>query len=259
MEISQKIEKEDAFFIKKLSELSSTAQMRNIPCFSGFLNLYEQNLVIRYVLPDCFVNYKFEGGFPKAERKQICFFDSDIFSESSLAYPIVILKISPVSIKFSEVLTHRDYLGALLNLGIDRSRIGDIVIQEKDAYIFVQKEISKFVLQEFIKVKHTRVQCSVVEDTSFTIEPAFKTIHTTVASNRLDAVLAVAMKGSRTQLSQLMKAKKVFVNNKLIENNSFHLNNDDVVSVRGFGKFIYLQKDTMSKKGRYHIILKKYI
>lgn len=244
-------DKEDLLLQRHLLDMANTAYNKGICMYSDFLNLNEQNLF--YSLKNelsgirCFTS----GGFRDAERKMICFCGKDECED--ISYPISCIKVEPVNKKFSDSLTHRDFLGAVLNLGLDRSKIGDILINENEGYLFVHSTISEFIIDQLGKVKHTVIHCSLVDSIDFHYQPRLKEITGTVSSVRLDSVLSIAFQGSRSSLSGLIEGGKVFVGGKLILSNSYTLKENDVVSVRGYGKFIYAGTSYQTKKGRYSV------
>jgi RNA-binding protein YlmH len=109
------------------------------------------------------------------------------------------------------------------------------------------------------KVKHTSIQCSIMDKEAPAIEPEFKEIRGSISSPRLDSVIALAFNSSRSSILGLISGGKVFIDGKLVESNSYMLKEDETVSVRGFGKFIYKGLQNQTKKGRYFVILSKYI
>ena len=155
------MEKEE-FFIKRIRELATLSYRRDIVTFSDFLNLNEQNIVnnrknqIPGVVTECF------GGYEQAERQMIAFHPDAL--AFTWEYPITCLKVEPKARKFSEDLGHRDYLGAVLNLGIERSVIGDILIQEHTAWIFCHNKIADFLVDNLDRIRHTAVKVSVVDN-----------------------------------------------------------------------------------------------
>ena len=250
--------KEEELLEKRLLELANTAYYRKICMYTNFLNLNEQNVFLTKVIPIMpQIKYSSWGGYNNAERTIFCFRSDDAFSEPD--YPLYIIKIAPNNSKFSDTLTHRDYLGALLHLGIERDKIGDIIIDNNTAYVFLHEHIKDFVLDELKKVKHTYITCEEIADINFKIEPSLKEITGFVSSIRLDAILSVVFRESRTKLAEYIRSKKVFINSKLTENNSYILKEGDVISVRGMGKFIFRGTIKQSKKGRYCITVQKYI
>lgn len=249
--------KDELLLCKRFKELAIIAENKGICTYSDFLNLNEMNIFLSLIkeLPN--IHYELYGGYEEAERRMICFYSKDSYDQPE--FKIQCLKIRPRNQKFSDNLTHRDFLGAILNLGVDRSKIGDILVNENEGYLFVDSKISNFIVENLIRVKHTTIECSFTDSSEVHIKPNFKEITGTVSSLRLDAVLSVAFKTSRSSLINYIAAGKVFVNSKLIESNSYVLKENDVVSVRGMGKFIYKEMTNQTKKGRYYITLQKYV
>lgn len=239
---------------KRLLELANNTYQRNIPTFSDFLNLNEQdifNQTLSKMPPICI---KTMGGYYLAERKVIGFYPGESFCKSN---PIVCLKISPLNRKFSEELTHRDYLGGLIHLGIDRSVLGDIVVAEDGAYLFCLEKISPFIIQELTRIKHTAVAAA---ETVFDETVSLHTEEITgfLASLRIDAMLSLVTGMSRSKAVSYIEEAKVFVNGKLVTSNGFTIKEDDIISVRGVGKFQYKGTSGTSKKGRFFVTIRKY-
>ena len=122
--------------------MANISYQRDIVTFSDFLTLNEQNMINSRISRMPGVVMEAFGGYEHAERQMVAFHpDALVFPWE---YPIDCLKIEPKAVKFSEKLTHRDYLGALLNLGVDRSVIGDILVQEDAAWFFCLRKMSDF-------------------------------------------------------------------------------------------------------------------
>ena len=141
-----------------------------------------------------------------------------------------------------------------MNLGIDRSTVGDIFIQGKNAYLFCTDKIAPFIIENLNKVKHTHVRCA-VENADVCIpakEP--ETIKYTVSSERADAVAAKIYQLSRNRSLLLFREKKVYVNGRINENNSYILKKGDMISVRGYGRFIYYGCEYETKKGKLSVL-----
>ncbi len=248
--------KEDGLLKKRLIELANTAYHRGICTYSDFLNLNEQNLFYTNLKDISFINYSLWGGYEEAERRVICFYEDNSFPH--ISYPIRCLKIAPFHEKFSDKLTHRDYLGAVLNLGIDRSRIGDILVRDTDANLFCHKDIADFLCSELVRVKHTSVKVSEASGEEALPSIERKEVTGTVSSIRLDALLPIAFHSSRSSLSGLIEGGKVFVNGRLTVSNSFTPEAGDIISVRGMGRFQYLGSDGKTKKNKYKVTLSIY-
>lgn len=247
-------DKEEQILKRRLLDLANTAYRRGICIFSDFLNLNEQNIFYSLKNDIPRIKYFAYGGFSDAERKVLCFCGNDNITEDmNMEYPIACIKVVPINQKFSDSLNHRDFLGAVLNLGLDRSKIGDILINENEGYLFVHMQISEFITDQLIKVKHTNVNCKQIECEDFHYEPKFAEITGTVSSVRLDSILSVAFHSSRSSLTGLIEGGKVSVGGKIITSNSYTLKENDVISVRGYGKFIFVGTSYQTKKGRYSV------
>ncbi|NLP34266.1 MAG: RNA-binding protein [Clostridiales bacterium] len=246
--------KEEQILRRHLKDLANTSYYRGICVFSDFLNLNEQNIFLSMKNELPAVPYYLYGGYSNAERKMICFCgDERISKQEEVTFPITCIQIKPRNKKFSDNLTHRDFLGAVLNLGIDRSKVGDILIEENKGYLLCIPSISSFITDNLIKIKHTMVDTSIIDQNDFHYEPKLKEITGTVSSIRLDSILSIAFRRSRSSLSGLIEGGKVYVNSKEVLSNSYELKENDVISVRGYGKFIYAGTSYKTKKGRYSI------
>ena len=242
---------------KHFRDLARTAYQRGIAVFSDFLNLNELN-IFQSLRPE-FSYLKMEsfGGYELAER-QIAVFrpEAPVFYAD---YPVKCLKITPLNAKFAEELNHRDYLGAVLNLGIDRACLGDILMEEDAAYLFCLERMADFIRDNLTRIRHTSVYVEQVEAENFHYEPKYKEVSGTVASVRLDKLLALAFNASRSSLTGLIEGGKVFVNGKLVTSNGYEPKEGDLISVRGMGRFRFRGTGGQSKKGREYVILWRYI
>ncbi|MBU5481484.1 YlmH family RNA-binding protein [Blautia sp. MSJ-19] len=246
----------DEFFIKRIRELANLSYQRDIVTFSDFLNLNEQNIIKdrKNQMPGVIMEYF--GGYEQAERQMVAFHPDALFFPWE--YPIRCLKIEPLAAKFSENLTHRDFLGAVLNLGLDRSVIGDILIQNHTAWMFCHEKIAPFIIENLTRVRHTTVKVSVVDNPELYPQPEFQIITGTCASVRLDALIGLAFQASRSSMVSYIEGSQVFVNGKLITSNGYEPKEGDIISVRGKGRFRYEGVSRQTKKGRSSVKLLRY-
>ena len=259
-------EKEELITKKRLLESAQLAFQKEIVVYTDFLGLAEQNLFYCSLREFPAVTYSCYGGTKEAERFCIAFDGREAVSglkqteaEEYYLFPIVCVSITPSSLKYSDTLTHRDYLGALLHLGITRAKIGDIYIKEKQAYVFCTESIAEFICKELCTVKHTLVHCEVTVPEEEVLRPEFKEITSTVASLRLDAFLSVAFQTSRSSLTTFIDGGKTYVNGRLATKAGMQLDEGDIVSVRGKGRFAVKEVKNMTKKGRIVVTINKYI
>lgn len=196
----------------------------------------------------------FYGGFDEARRKMPAF--------STAETPVSAFPVSAVKIacKNAENLTHRDYLGSLLSLGIAREKIGDILPDESGAVVIAQNEMTAFIVSSLRRVGGENVTAGIFNLDELSFSPqGFREIVSTVASTRLDAVTGLMLKTSRTKSAELVRAQKVFVNGALVTKGDLTLKEGDVITVRGKGKAVLDKIGNQSKKGRLFITVKKYI
>lgn len=245
------------FFLKRIRELANLSYQRDIVTFSDFLNLNEQNMVssLKQQFPQ--VVMETFGGYDNAERQMVAFHPDAL--AFTWEYPIDCLKIEPKAIKFSENLSHRDYMGALLNLGVDRSVIGDIIVQEKAAWFFCQSKMTEFFLENLCRVRRTNILITKVNDPEEFPHPNLESINGTCASVRLDSLIALAFKASRSSMVSYIESGQVFVNGKLITSNGYEPKEGDIVSVRGKGRFIFDGVSHQTKKGRCGVRILLYV
>ncbi|MCD7806817.1 MAG: YlmH/Sll1252 family protein, partial [Lachnospiraceae bacterium] len=158
--------------------------------------------------------------------------------------------------RFADDFTHRDFLGALMRLGIKRDLLGDILVGEKQGYLFCQTSIVDFLCRELTRVKHTTVVCEAARTLDQYQEnpPAPETV--LVASTRLDALISQVYHLSRSDSARLFAQKKVFVSGRLCENNSRDCKPGEAISVRGFGRFYFDGVDHTTKKGKQSVNLR---
>lgn len=260
-------EKENLLLMKRFAELSRITYQRDIVTYTDFLNLNEQNTLHTLPKDRIFAKFILFGGYGMAERRMAAFIPDALYLRcgkdeilpKDLSYPYSMIRISPLYSKFSEELSHRDYLGAILNLGIERSKTGDILTYKKSASVFLHRDLADFVCSELIRIRHTQVSCEIVTSLGEEYVPAYERITGSVASVRLDSLLTLAFPGSRSKLSGLISAGKVYVNGRLVMSNGFRPEEGDRISVRGMGKFCYVECGAFTRKKRQNIVIHKYM
>jgi len=240
----------DELLCRRFAELGQRAY-NGIWSNTEFLSIAEQSILMSCAreIPSPFV---LEGGHPSCERR-IAMFGSEDFCGYAAEPPIACVRIAPKNAKFADKLEHRDFLGALINLGLRREVLGDIFVREHCAFLFCLDSIAPYIADSLERVKHTAVTCSVLEESPEELEVKTRILEINVPSERVDAVVCAVYKLSRTQSQQLFAAQRVFVNARETENSSRILKESDVVSVRGFGRFTYRGSLRETKKGRLYV------
>ncbi len=198
------------------------------------------------------------GGFEDAERKMVRFGDpEDIGYEAE--FPISVIKIEPKASKYAEKLTHRDYLGALMNLGIERSVLGDIVVYENTGYLMVCDRIAEFLTDNISQVRHTAVKISIIDALPEEARPKVKQMDINVSSLRLDGVIAHIFHLSRGESKALFSSERVYVGGVPAKNAAVEPDEGDVISVHGHGKFRFCGVLHETKKGHYVIRAERFV
>ena len=245
-------DKEDKELLSRVEDIADLSLTRNKPYFLGFLNEREQ-----YIINNSFPFYSsyisYYGGFENAKRKFLCFSEKEV--DLSL-YPL-----SGIYFQFRKTdnLSHRDFLGALMNLGIERSCIGDIVVNEGKAVCFVKDEIKDYIVSQISKVG--RVGVRIVNGKSLDIDftDSIEKLSLIVSSMRLDAIVAAITKLSREKSANSILSGKVLTNYSENKNVSHQLKTDDILTIRGYGKFVIKEQTGFTKKDRLKIVINHYI
>ncbi|MBR1866204.1 MAG: hypothetical protein IJ801_06830 [Lachnospiraceae bacterium] len=242
----------------RLTDLAKRAYQQNIYTYSSFLSAAELAVLEDIQEEIAYIPYECFGGYALAERQVIGFGSEEIFGYAG-QFPIAVIRITPLLEKFSDDLTHRDFLGALMHLGIERDTLGDILVKEKTAYLFCLEKMSDYICKELTKVKHTNVKCEVTGLDIPALQPTLADEEFPVASLRLDGVLATLLKCSRKEALSLFADKRVTLNGHVTGRNSAVLKEGDVFSVRGHGKFIFAGTGGSTRKGKIYVKVRRYI
>jgi len=244
--------KEDKEWLSRTEDLSAAAETRKIPKFTKFC---DERLLYLFneCAPKSYTNQMIWGGFSESERAVIGFFPDFTEPDSSL-FPTSLLKISGAA-----DCTHRDFLGSILGLGINRDMIGDILICDNNCFVFVYDTIKDFILLNLNKVANKRVSVTEENDISLLPTKKFEEICGTVSSIRLDCIVSLFTHKSRSDSQGLISAELVFVNHAVCTNSSMRPKEGDVISVRKFGKMRLLSIGGETKKGRIKITINKYV
>lgn len=249
---------EETLFMKRLTELANKAYSNSQYLFTSFLSMSELDLYYQIEREISYVPVMMFGGTKDCERVMLRFGSEELCGYEE-PFPITCIEIAPMIEKFGEVLSHRDYLGALMNLGIERSTLGDIIIIEKTAYLFCTEKMAPYILENLSQIRHTHVRCKIAEQVPESTITKMERKNCLVSSERADSVIAKLYNMSRSQGVELFRAKKVFINGRLNENNSGMLKPGDRVSVRGYGKFIYQGTAYETKKGKLSVEVDVYV
>lgn len=228
---------------------------------TNFLDIYQQSTVIEYLKKRSEVEYELYGGFDDSERKTAVFFPDyadgvDYIKENPDLSPITALNIKKDS--FSS-LSHRDYLGAVMGLGIRREAVGDIIVSDKGCSMAVIKSVAPYIKENLTSVGRGSVKVEISESFDNTgCEAVFETKRCYVSSMRLDAVVAVAFSLSRNTAAEKIRRGEVLMNGVVMSKPDIRVPFGAKLVIHGSGKVIVDEDVGVTKKGRQAFLIKKY-
>lgn len=236
-------------FLRKLDEMGSHQEY-----VTAFLDPRQLELAESALNKRQDFSYTVYGGHPGAERNALNIFSSHIQGG------IPPVKAVLATWKSEEEISHRDFLGAVLALGLRRDQVGDILLlQDNSAAIMVNETKAEYVSQNLDQVGRINVSCTVIEPTQLPLaEDDGREIKGTVASLRVDAVLALGFGISRSKVVTLVKGGLVRVNWRPVNSPSLNLKEGDQLSLKGRGRVKISEVGGETRKGRMHVKLKKY-
>lgn len=241
---------------RRLREMADRSWSRGIPCYTDFLDLAEQTVLKRIRPSLSQPEITLFGGADGCERVMAGF---GVSPEERKDFPIACLRVTPTGIRFASEMNHRDVLGSLMSLGFERSLLGDIVIREKEAFVFCAERIADYVCDGLTSIRRTSVGAARVreipEGTLFQVRREV----IQVASERMDALVAHAFRLSRGEAQGLFPAGKVFLDGAECTRPDAVPGEGQIVSVRGLGRFRFLGAESVSRKGRQNTVIERYV
>ena len=250
-------DRSDKLFAARLSDLTEQSRRQGYCVFSSFLDerqCAEAEAWCRKNTGE--LMYRLWGGFPDARRRMLAVYP-DYYDESILEeYPFACLTFT---YRKEDRLTHRDFLGTFMGMQLKREVIGDIVAGEGKAQAFFTEVAAKLVMSSVSKIGRVGVKVSSDRPFELEVKQEYKKIIGTVASLRLDCLVSLAVHVSRDNAAGLIRSEKVDVNHFTASSVSHELNEGDVISVRGSGRYILSAVRGVSGKGRIHVEVLKYI
>lgn len=243
---------------KRYAELAERAWSNGAYVFTPFLDLQGLSL-FKEALPSLpRVPWQLFGGAEGCERQMLRFGSEEICGYD-MPFPICCIKLSPVSKKFADKLSHRDFLGALMALGMEREMLGDIIVREDHAFLFCHERIAEYICRNLSQVKHTTIFCEITQAPPD--GELFRTERKVVqlSSERIDALVAHVFKMSRGDAQALFPMGRIFVDGILCQSPGYTPKAGQVISVRGYGRMRYVGVDSLSKKGKCNTAVELYI
>ena len=248
------VTQEDKLLAAKILDNVEISENKYSDRFTFFLDEHQQTVCRMVLASVCFENYIFYGGYENAQRCIIGLF-APYSTPVSDAFP---LKAFTFSYRKAYVLTHRDFLGCLMSLGIERSTVGDIIVSDGCTIVFVCDTVASLV-SGIEKVGKVGVKVTEGFDKQIIPEQKYQDINGTVASLRFDCVLSLALRISREKAADLIRSGLAELNYSVSVSTDTAVSNGDVFSARGYGKFRLDAVGNVTKKDRLFITVKKYV
>ena len=242
--------KEEELLIGRLLDLARRAE-KGYAVYSRFLNPHERAIAER-TLRAAGINFRLEGGYREAERAILAFLPEYLQeAQEDPQLPVCLLSLQIKGSDFGKKLTHRDYLGSLMALRIEREMIGDILVQETGAYLFLLKQAAQVVLQELKKIGSHGVEIKELLLTQAEVVEAEKEeLRVFVASMRLDTIVAEGFGLSRSQAAAQIESGLVSLRHCECMRPSAEVGEGDVISLKGSGRVTVGKVGGTSRKGR---------
>ncbi len=239
----------DELFCSRIEDLTSLCYTRQKPVFSQFLSEAKQALAQKVLQSIYFDNYIFFGGSENCERKMLGVFYNE--PEQS-AFPI-----SAIEFKYRvcDKLTHRDFLGTLMSLGIERDTVGDILVENGRTVVFVKSELKDYIESQIFKIGGAGVKIVPPNLANLPQGRGTEEMSLTVSSLRFDNIVAAVSGFSRDKTAKLILSGETTLNFVVTQNVSCRVKDGDTFTIRGKGKFKLDKVLGETKKGRHKILV----
>jgi photosystem II S4 domain protein len=248
---------EERMLAAKVIDQAELTAKTHTPKYSDFLDPHGQEIARLILQQTPEVTGFFDGGYGQAERKRLVTIPFSYLGPPPS--PHIVALEAQGTFQFKNI-THRDCLGAILGLGIKREVVGDILLTEQGCQILADADIATFIRANLTKIHQVPVR--VVDIDAEALRPAserVKEIRTTLASLRLDTAASAGFGTSRSKMADEIAAEKIKVNWKPVKSASYAIKQGDIISLRGRGRVEVVELLGQTKKGRYSVLLKRYL
>lgn len=249
-------DEEKAFLQQLTGSIAKSEKQNRCVVTSFYSQAWMREVIKKYLGELTLTNLHFTGGYEDAERQvAICGYNEYMDAEG----PLRALEIK-VKTGIGKALSHRDFLGAILGLGIDRAKVGDIIVKPFGAYVIIVEELADYVICHLHEIsRYGKVEIRPIQLCQMEMEEKkFKEVTGTVQSLRADAIFALAFGISRTLTSKLLQQDKGKCNGMGVKSTDI-LKVGDIGTLRGYGKMRFEAVNGTTKKDRIHIKIQKYI
>ena len=256
---------EDRLLVSKLLDKIEFVGKRNSVEFTDFLDMRQRQLLEKLLKNMKITKYVTYGAYQNAERTAIVIYPEkldDVFKNENFDYNSIfsVIRIELTN-ELKGIYSHRDYLGAVIKIGIKREKVGDILVNKEGADIIVLKDTEKYI-KEGLKAltRFSKSEFEIIEIEELNVEePKTEILSIIIPSMRLDSIVSEVIKTSRAKASNIIKEERVFVNHELITKGAKELKENDLITVRRKGRFKIGKILNQTKKGNLVVEIEKSI
>lgn len=256
-------EKDDKILLSQILDKIEMVEKKNKIEYTDFLDLSQIELVQKFINRIKIENYMSYGGFEQAERKMFVIYPEKFNStvvEKNLSNIVQIIRIE-LPDEMRGKYTHRDYLGAVIKLGIERKKVGDIIVDSNGADIIIDKDVSKFLVENLgslTRFSKSTITVQNIEDLR-PVEIRKEEFEIIVSSLRLDNVISELARCSRNKALDIINTERVFVNFECETKKTKQIKPGDMVTIRGKGRFFIKEIVGQTRSGRIVIKIEKFV
>ncbi len=259
-EISRNKNNENKLLIAKITDKYEFSKTRNKITYTDFLNISEISIVKKYLKEQNIKNYEIFGGREDADRNIIIFYPEKFTKEIIEKNYENILEVIRIELPNNIKYEHREFLSGIMKLGIRREKFGDIIVTDTGADIIVLSEISNILAQDLknlTRFQKSKITIQNIKDLKIK-ENEFANLKIIVSSIRLDNFVSELARCSRSKANELIEQGRVFINSINEFKPSKKINLNDIITIRGRGKFIYEGIEKQTQSSRFLLNIKKY-
>ena len=252
----------EKLLLAKVNDKIKFCKTRNKIVNTEFLNMYSQNIISKELEKIKEKNYIFEGSYQDAERKILIIYPEKLTQEMVKENIDNIIKVIKIELPNEQKgrYKHKDYLGTIMQFGLERERIGDIIVYDDKAYIVVMQENAQYIRDSLLDTRQfKKSKIEIIETSEIEVkEKEFEEIKITINSPRLDNFVSEIAKISRKETTKLIEEEQVIVNYQPETKQAKIINQGDIITIRKKGKFIVNEFKNINRNNKQVVILKKY-
>lgn len=238
--------KGDEVFCRQIMDIKYRVEETYVMQVTPFLNPHEQDIVASLIGKNQGLKVTFDGGFNNAEMQRAIIYP-DTFEIEDKDFEVAVLSVKYPG-KFVKI-SHRDVLGALMNLGLKRELYGDIIVEEDYAYFACDSKMADYLMQNLTMVGRGSVHVARIYE-RLERKQDYRKVQISVASFRLDLIIAEAFHLSRSEASRFIQGNFVKVNYKEVVQTNYLCHNNDIISLRRHGRLKLIDLNKVNRKGK---------